>query len=428
MTRLVAAVVRRGGWAVVDQAVVSIGGFSRNIIIAHYVSQEVFGAYGVLILPAFLLLASFHAALIVYPVQVRTAAIEPDQRRGFTSASLCLTILLGIPLCLVMAAASAWAAKRANISISMTALCGGVALMAFLVQELFRRTLAARLRFGAAIPGDAVAYLLPLAGLPLLAHAGKLDGDMSLPWALTAIAACSLLGGLIQAVQVQLGRFNLHDLIHSTREFWRIGKWMLAANLTTLITDLPYNYLLGLRHSLTSGAYFRVISDFTRVANPILFSVTGLIVPTVAQVHVAQGFNAARRVGLRYAAVGALILGCYFLIPMTVPGLLLGLIYPPDYAGAAPGVRLFAVTGLIMFSAMLLLAVLNGLGHPRAQFIAQVSNVAASLLVGLPATYFFGLPGVLWGGLFAMVTFAATAVWQFRRISHAHMAAEADKP
>lgn len=419
MRQVLAAVVRRGGWAVVDQAVVSIGSFGRNIMLAYFLAQDVFGAYGVLILPAFFLLASFHAALIVYPVQVRSAALEPHERSRFASASLCLTILLGIPLSLLMATASGWAAIRAGVSVPMTALCSGLALMALLIQELFRRTLTARLKFAAAIPGDAVAYLLPLAMLPYLARGGRLGGYMALPWAMTAMAACSLLGALIQAIQVRLGRCNCDDLIRSTLEFWRIGKWMLAANLTTLITDLPYNYLVGLRHSLTSGAHYRVISDFMRVANPILFSVTGLIVPTVAQVHVAKGFSAARRVGLRYAMVGAAILGAYFLLLLTVPGLLLGLIYPPEYAAAAAGVRIFAVTGLIGFSATLLLAILNGLGHPRSQFLAQVSNMLASLLIGLPATFIFGLWGALWGGLFATLAFAMTAMWQFHRTARA---------
>ena len=116
MRQVLAAAVQRGGWAVVDQAVVSIGSFARNILLAYFLTQEVFGAYGVLILPAFFLLASFHAALIVYPVQVRTAALEPDQRRRFASASLCLTLSLGIPLSLLMAAASGWAAKPTRSS------------------------------------------------------------------------------------------------------------------------------------------------------------------------------------------------------------------------------------------------------------------------------------------------------------------------
>lgn len=424
---MLTAAVRRGGWPMVDQAVVSIGSFGRNILLAYFLTQDVFGAYGVLILPALLLLASFHGALIVYPVQVRSGALEPDQRRRFASASLCLTILLGAPLSLLMAAASAWAAMRAGGSIPMTALCGGMALMAFLIQELFRRTLTARLKFAAAIPGDAVAYLLPLAVLPYLAHSGRLGGDMALPWAMTAIAVGYLLGGLIQAVQVQLGRFNREDLIRSTSEFWRMGKWMLAANLTTVVTDLSYNYLVGLRHSLTSGAHYRVISDFMRMANPILFSVTGLIVPTVAHVHAAQGFSAARRVGIRYAAVGAGILSAYFLIPIAVPGLLLELIYPPEYASAAAGVRLFGVVGLLGLSTTILLAVLNGLGHSRSQFVTQVASMLASLLIGLPATFIFGLWGALWGTFFATLAYVTTAIWQFRHISRAHMATEVAK-
>jgi O-antigen/teichoic acid export membrane protein len=416
---LTGVIARKGGWAIADQAIASIGNFGRNIILARFLLKEVFGEYG-MILSAFLFLNSLQAALVIYPVQVKGSVIEPQRLAGFATVCLALTLLLCLPLAAVMGV-SAWFVTHhsetaiANTAGLWTALTVAVALVTFQCQELFRRTLMARLRFGAAVPGDALCYLGQLAVIWWVGHAGWLQGPMALPRAFAVMSIMTALAAVVQALQVGLAPINRGQVREFIVSFWQLGKWLLAANLTMIVTDIGYNWVLGLVHQAELAAYYRVIADLNKLSNPVVFTLVGLIVPVVARTLAGSDVRYAKRVGLKYAAVGFVPFGLYFLILLAVPELLLRLLYDEAYWGLANGVRLFALTSITGFVATMALAVLNGLGRPRAQFNTQLTNTLATLLVGLPLTYYFDLYGALWGGLVATLALTAVAVVTFIR-------------
>lgn len=416
---LLSAIFRRGAWAVTDQAVASIGNFTRNVVLAYFLAEEVFGAFGML-LSAFLFLSSLHAAGVIYPIQVKGSVLDKGRIASFATMSMVLTLAVAIPLVAAMGLSAAWMVEHAQtggveISTTWTAVLSAVGLGAFLMQELFRRTLMARLRFGAAIPGDAMAYLGQVVVIYVVGKAGWLEGPMALPRALGVMAAASAVGAMIQAFQVGLARFEWGDARRYVGEFWSLGKWLLAANLTALVTDIGYNWMLGLLHSTGVAGHYRVITDMNKVANPVVLTLAGLIVPVVARARASSNLATAKRVGLKYAAVGAVTLGGYMLILLAIPDLLLRIVYPEQFAHLGNGVRVFAITSFIGFSATMCLAVLNGLGRPHVQFMAAMTNTVATLVVGLPLTWYYGLWGALWGGLAATVALTAVTVIMFLR-------------
>lgn len=402
-----------------DQAVASIGNFSRNVVLTYYLPWEVFGAYGML-LSAFLFLSSLHAAGVIYPIQVKGSVIDPSRVASFATMSLVFTLVVAIPLVAAMGISAGWVVTNAEtgealISTKWTALISAVALGAFLLQELFRRTLMARLRFGAAVPGDALAYLGQVGAIVMAGQAGWLTGPMALPRALGVMAAASAIGAIIQALQVGVARFDWREARQYVGEFWSLGKWMLAANMTALVTDIGYNWMLGLLHSTGVAGDYRVITDLNKVVNPVVLTLGGLIVPVVARTRAGSNLANAKRVGTKYALVGAVPLGGYVLVLLAVPEILLRVVYPQEFWGLGNGVRIFAMTSFIGFAATMCMAVLNGLGRPHVQFMAAMTNTIATLAVGLPLTWYYGLWGALWGGLAATVALTAVAVTMFWR-------------
>lgn len=416
---LLNAVRKRGGWAITDQAIVSIGNFTRNIALAHALSAEVFGAFGML-LSAFLFLSSLHAGGIIYPIQVKGAVLDDSRVPAFTTMCMLFTVIVAIPLLLAMGISSAWMLDSADlepgqVSTVWTAVLSSIALGAFLMQELFRRTLMARLRFGAAVPGDAIAYLGQVGAIWAAGWMGWLTGPMALPRAMAVMAIASAIGAVIQALQVGLAPFRREDVKEYAGEFWRLGKWLLAANLTTLVTDIGYNWMLGLRHSTELAGFYRVIGDLNKVVNPVVFTLVGLIVPVVARTRAESGTLVAKRVGLKYVAVGAVPVMMYMLVLVAIPELLLRAIYPSAFEGLGNGIRIFAMTNIIGFLATMCLAILNGLGRPHVQFLSALTNTLATLLIGLPLTWYYDLWGALWGGLAATVALTIVAVGLFLR-------------
>lgn len=416
---LLSAIFRRGGWAVTDQAIASIGNFSRNIALTYALPKETFGTYGML-LSGFLFLSSLHAAGVIYPIQVKGSVLDKSRVPALATMCLVFTLIVAIPLLVAMAIAAALIVENADtgrvaISTTWTAVLSAVALGAFLIQELFRRTLMARLRFGAAVPADALAYLGQVAAIWGAWQAGWLQGPLALPRALAVMAAASAVGAMIQAMQVGLARFKWTEAHRQVGEFWSLGKWLLAANATALVTDIGYNWMLGLQHSAGIAGDYRVLTDVNKVVNPVVLTLVGLIVPVVARTRAGSNLANAKRVGMKYALAGAVPLGGYLLVLLAIPELLLRIVYPQEFMHLGNGVRLFAVTSFVGFAATMCLAVLNGLGRPHVQFMAAMTNTVATLAVGLPLTWYFGLWGALWGGLAATVALTTVAVTMFWR-------------
>ncbi len=410
---LLNVIARRGGWAIVDQAISSIGNFARDVLLVRYLSHEIYGAYG-LLMPVMFFVASLHAALIVYPVQVKGAVVDPARLPRFATASLILTLLLCAPLLAAMGVSTVFAVQDAPVSIGWTTFAAVVMLFVFQLQELSRRTLMARLRFAAAVPGDTIAYIGQVLVIYLIGSNGLMNGAGGLALALGAMSICTATAAVVQAGQIGFARIAVEDLKELGREFWVLGKWIAAANFTTLFTDLGYNWMLGKSHALELVADYRVITILNKLTNPVVMTLVGLIVPVVAKTKAGSDVLFAKRVGLKYAAIGLAAIGPYLLILILFPKLPLWLFFR-DMMHVAPGIRIFAMTSLVGFCAVMAQAILNGLGRPQVQFWTQVTNTVITLTVGLPLTYFYGLSGALWGGLLATIGLTAVAGIMFIR-------------
>jgi O-antigen/teichoic acid export membrane protein len=410
---LLAAIARRGGWAITDQAVASIGNFGRDALLAHYLGRSDYGTYGMM-MQALLFLSSLQAALVIYPVQVRGATEDEAHLPRFITASALLTLALSLPLLIAMGISSIYAAYGTLLAPAATSAAMMGFLLVFQFQELSRRTLMARLRFGAAVPGDAVAYLGQLGLLVAMGHLGWLGGPYGVARGLAAISVLTVIAALMQAWLVGFAPVALADFRNAARDFWQLGKWVAAANFTMLFTDIGYNWLLGKVHAPDIAGEYRVITYLNKLANPVVMTLGGIIVPVVARTKAGSSMQFAKRVGLKYAAVGFVAIAGYMLLLLLFPRLVLGIFFD-KYLHVANGVRIFALTGLVGYAATMAIAILNGLGRPQVQFWTQVANTAATLVVGLPLTIAFGLYGALWGGLFATVVLTAVAVILFAR-------------
>ncbi len=410
---LVVTITRKGGWPITDQAIASIGNFGRDVLLAKYVAADVLGAYS-LVLPVFFFLASLQAALVIYPVQVRGAVVDPERLPRFATASLILTLLLSVPLLLAMGISTIVAIRAAPLGLGSTVAAVMGLLFTFQLQELSRRTLMARLRFAAAVPGDTIVYIGQLGLLAAFGEMGWMSGPRGLAVALGSMSVLTVIAALVQAAQIGFARISMADLRSTAVEFWHLGKWIAAANFTTIVTDIGYRWVLGKGHALDIAGNYHVITSLNKLTNPVVMTLVGLIVPVVAKTRGGSNVGFAKRVGLKYAGLGFVAIASFLLIMMIVPELPLYIFYR-DYMHVANGVRIFALTTLVGFCATMALAILNGLGRPQVQFWTQVTNTLASLGVGLPLTFYFGLWGALWGGLFATVALTLVALTLFHR-------------
>ncbi|MGI9066483.1 MAG: lipopolysaccharide biosynthesis protein [Pyrinomonadaceae bacterium] len=388
----------QGFWAIADQGVVSLGNFLTTIIVARAVSPEVYGIWTV-IFGLILFLNVVHGSLITYPLSVRLASRDDPDVGQLVVSSLALTALLALPQALILFGASFL------IGGPVLALWAILGLMCWQLQETTRRALMARLAFRTALFTDAISYLGQAGLLWLLARNGKLTPEVG-------FAVIALTCGVAAVVQVSLMRVRLTapiSLRDWARSFWRTGYWVLGSSLVTNFSIQAVPWALFLFRGPAEAAGFQAISNLLGVAHPIMLSLGNIVVPAAARAHMKDGLLAARRVALRHAAQGGLLLLPYVAALLIFPRQLLGLFYGSSspYVALDSALRLLTVIYALHYVSLTLKYLLNALEKNRPQFVAELCG--SLLLAGLvvPLVLWFGLPGAI----------LATGLWLATRLT-----------
>ena len=388
----------QGFWAIADQGVVSLGNFLTTIILARSVSLQAYGVWTV-IFGLILFLNVFHSSLITYPLSVLLASRDDADMGQLVVASLALTALLVLPQALVLIGVSYL------IGGSALALWASVALLFWQLQETTRRALMARLTFRTTLFTDAISYLGQAGVIWLLARNGKLSPE-------AGFAVIGLTCGVAAVVQVIFLPVRVTAGIHLqdwARSFWRTGHWVLGSNLVTNFSIQAVPWALFLFRAPADAAGFQAISNLVGVSHPIMLSLGSIVIPAAARAHAKDGLQAARRVALRHATQGGLLLLPYVAALLIFPRQLLGLFYGSSspYVALDSALRLLTVLYALHYVSLSLKFLLNALEKNRPHFV--VESFASLLLAGLV------VPLVLWFGLLGALI--ATGAWIAARVT-----------
>jgi O-antigen/teichoic acid export membrane protein len=403
----------------VDQGVVSAGTFlSMTVILARHLSDENYGAFNILF-DTMLYLNSLQAALVIYPLTLQGAAGDRSGLGRLATASLILSVgllpILGIAVVLSLLLQSDQTLQNVMLAVA--------SMFLWQVQESLRRVLIADLRFGDVVWGDALKYLGQAAYLFVLARIGQLDFRT----ALIAMIVSSAAATAVQALQIGLAPIRFWQLRLIVRDFWKLGRWMLVTNVSALLTSLAYPWMLGWWHGPATAATFYAIINTFKLANPIMSSMTGLIVPAVARAMANDGAAAARRIAVRYTAFGAMLLLPYFVVLLCVPTLALRLFYG-DSSPYTKTAELLTYNGNLLrlfvanYVAVYLLCTLGGwlsaLGRSRWLFHSQIANVIVSLAVGMPMIHLWKVAGLIVGGMLAAFATAFVVIYYIHKAAY----------
>ena len=214
-----------GIWAIVDQACVSGGNFLTNIVLARFLGATDYGRYAVLF-GVMLALNSFHRSFCVYPLSVIGAKVERHELRRLLASALALSTAGALPLGIVVVVVC-WV-----LGIAHLAMLAFAALLAWQLQEVFRRALLAHLRHRAAILGDTISYLGQGALVLALAH----TAPVTLGSVLLVMTLTSLVAGAVQMLQVGIEHGNIEDLRAFSAGVGSLGvcPWWARLSLSSL--------------------------------------------------------------------------------------------------------------------------------------------------------------------------------------------------
>lgn len=399
-----------GAWAITDQAIVSIGNFATNIFLARTLEPSKYGTFG-LLLETILYLNSLQAALVIYPLSVKGAVLDDGLLRRFATLCSYLTMILAIPLGLSVFLTGG------IIGSSGLGLWVAGALILWQLQETLRRLLISRLRLKEAILGDALRYLGQVVIVFLFARADML----SIGTAFAAIAIASIASIGLQIIQIGMDRATGADLRAFAAEFWALGRWMLAANLTFLVSTLGLVYLLALAHSTEENGKFQALSNLVRLSHPLMFGIAGVITPAVAKAFSEGGKQMARGVAWRLSMQGLMVLMPFYIVLGLFPEWSIRILYGADtqYTGLGMELRVYLVWYVVLYFASVMGAHLTGLERAEHHFHAQMFHALGAAVIALPMTYYFGLLGMLVGGTLAKVVLVLAIAYYLRRADRA---------
>jgi O-antigen/teichoic acid export membrane protein len=404
--RIGALLRRRATWVLIDQGVASAGNFLTANALGRYLSPSEFGVYG-LLFETMLYLNSLQAALVIYPLLVRGATGDSVNLGRLATAAIIFTCAL-LPILGGATFGSVAAVHSGHIAIAAIG-----AIFLWQLQETMRRGLIADLRYADAVWGDAISYLGQAGIIFLLGRTGLLS--LNLAFLVMAVTSAGAIA--VQGMQIGLKRIRPSELRDIARDFWKLGRWTLLTNAGTVITGLGYFWLLKWTHGLAEvGVYYSIVQLF-KLANPIMISMSGLIVPAVARAASQGGPKSATRMALRYCAFGIVLLLPYFLLLMIFPAKMLQLAWGSHspYISQANLLRAFIVNYCMSYLNTLSSAWLLGLGRARWNFYSQAVNIVATVLIGLPLTAMYGAAGLIGGGMICAAATASTSAYLLRK-------------
>lgn len=125
------------------------------------------------------------------------------------------------------------------------------------------------------------------------------------------------------------------------------------------------------------------------------------------------------RIGAKYALLGFAGLAIYFGILGIFPRQCLQLIFGskhPEYVQLLPGyLRVLVCSWTLLFITNMVVAILNGLGYSRVNFVTTLANAIVTVVVALPLIHWFGLMGTILGGFLATAAATVVAIYTFVR-------------
>jgi O-antigen/teichoic acid export membrane protein len=396
-----------GVWSIGDQAAVSAGNFVTSVLLARALAPAEYGVYALLF--AFIIaLNGIHAALVTYGLSLHGAAQPQEILERLCGQSLALTLVLstalgfvivGVALALHQPAAAPWAF---------------LALLCWELQETTRRALMAALRHGAALWGDIASYVGQAAIVLILVS----RHEISLVTAFAAIAATSALGAAIQSAQLRLRWLHFAGATALIPAFWRLGRWTMLANFARGLTTQIFIWILALRSMGDVGA-FQSLMNVLGVTNPILFSLSNLLVPLVAASASKNGGpnSSPLRATFRYSSRAGALLLPYYAVILAVPIVALRIFYGADsaYLTFGPDLRILVFGYVFLFLSHVLAAHEYGEGRSDIVFRCQLAGAVVALATGLPLAMRYGVLGACWA---FGITFAIQTLifgWYLRR-------------
>jgi len=410
--------IAKGGLAIADYGLISGSNFLLGVLLARWMSPEPYGAYA-LAFSIYVLVAFLYQALVLEPLSVFSGTTYRDNLRGYLLTATKLHWGISLVVGLLLGATGVVAGLWWHSSVLAVAFAGlTIATPFILIHAMARRSFYLRMSPAPAAFASFFYCLLVTGGVFGAYAAGWLTSFTA--YLLMGVAA--LVSGIIMLFQLNAKlppAAGLPPLREVWAKHWEYGKWALGTCVVGWIPNYVYIPLVSTFSGIAAGGELRALMNFSAPLLQTFAALSMLFLPYAAR---TQDNKAGRKgatalmwkLTLLFVAGGALYWA--MLIPLRLR--LFHLVYAGKYIESSSLIPLFAIETMMWSAALGPAILLRAMESPRSLFFANGAASVVALIMGVPATRYFGLHGVVWSMILAnMVYMIAAFVLLFKKIS-----------
>jgi O-antigen/teichoic acid export membrane protein len=406
--------VRKGGLAIVDQGLISGSNFMVSILLARWLLPDEYGAYAVAF-GIYMLLSLVYQSLILEPMGVFGSSTYRSNLRGYLRSLSWIHVGISVTSCVALVIA--WAvAHRLGAGGAVTGALAGIAfaLPGLMLFSLARRSFYVELSPAPAAAGAFIYLTVVLAGLYVVYRHALLSSFS----AFLLIGTGALVTGIVLMLRLRAklsGSGPAPALRETWSRHWRYGGWAFASCIAAWFPSYVYYPLLSSFKGMAQSGQLKALMNLTMPFEQTKGALFMLFLPYAARVAERHGKSGTRVLGgrLTLLSVTGAIIYWSIIIPLHKP--VFHLLYSDRYTDVAYLLPLLALGQIFWSAAYGPSIALRAMESPASVFVAFASATVASLVVGVPATWFFGLKGAIWGSNVADILSLVAVVLVLRR-------------
>jgi O-antigen/teichoic acid export membrane protein len=415
----------KGGLAIIDYGLISGSNFLLGILLARWLTPREYGAYALAF--SFFILAGFlYQSLLLEPLSVFSGAVFSDNIRGYLKTTLSIHWGLSLLMCAVLAIAAAVTATLGHSLVLAVALAGmTIATPFILMHGLARRSFYLKLSPGPAAFASIFYCALVTGGVYVVYRLGRLSSfNAFLIMGLAALVSCLVMVVQLNArLEPATGRLRLST---TWGKHWEYGRWALATCVVGWIPNYIYIPLVSSFSGMAAAGELRALMNLAAPVLQTYAALSMLFLPYAARVQSQNGQRAAAALNRRLAILFVAGSVAYWWVLIPLKGPLFHFLYNGKYMESAYLIPLFALETTIWSASLGPAILLRAMESPRSLFVANGAASAVAVLVGIPVTRHFGLPGVIWSMISANFLYVVVAFIMFRRKTSERTSAESN--
>jgi O-antigen/teichoic acid export membrane protein len=394
--------VHRGGFAILDQGLISGSNFLVSILLARWLVPEQYGAYAVAF-GIFVLLSVVYQALVLEPMAVFGGSSYRDGLRGYILSLLWIHLTISLAI-VALIGSSAFIAKEFSHSTVLAGALAGIMIASpcVLIFWLVRRAFYLGLAASKAAMGAFVYSSVSMVGLYLLYRRGLLSPFTA--FALMGLAALGTAAYNFTRIWGKLADSTpAPGVAESWRRHWAYGRWALASSVANWIPAYVYYPLLSTFAGMAASGQLKAVMNFMLPIEQVKAALALLFLPYAARVQAQRGPSSVGKLSTRLTFVSVGIAGAYWATILLLRHPLFHFLYSGRYSEVAHLLPAVAFGSVIWSACFGPATALRAMESPASVFVAYALATFLSLLIGVPASWAFGVTGAVWGSNLADV-------------------------